>query len=80
MRGMDEAELLELVRQEGGLARLETLVRQLQAVGVRRGAGDPNGVVAAPMGSLYTSSGGGAAVTFWVKEGGGSGNTGWVAK
>ncbi len=44
------------------------------------GSGSPEGVVSAEEGSLYTSSAGGANVTFYVKESGGSGNTGWVAK
>lgn len=40
---------------------------------------DPNGNVAAPPGSLFLSSTGGAGATSWVKETG-TGNTGWVAK
>lgn len=43
------------------------------------GSGTPNGVLAAPVGSLYTDTGGGASTTLYVKESG-SGNTGWVAK
>ena len=44
-----------------------------------RGTGSPEGVVAAPIGSLYTRTDGGAGTTLYVKESG-TGNTGWVAK
>lgn len=44
------------------------------------GSGSPEGVVAAPVGSLYTSTGGGASTTLYVKTGGGGGTTGWTAK
>lgn len=43
------------------------------------GTGTPEGVLTAPVGSLYTRSDGGAATTLYVKETG-AGNTGWVAK
>lgn len=43
------------------------------------GAGSPEGVVAAGIGSTYRRTDGGAASTFYVKEAG-TGNTGWVAK
>lgn len=42
-----------------------------------KGAGSPEGVVSAPVGSTYTRTDGGAGTTFYVKESG-SGNTGWV--
>ena len=41
------------------------------------GAGDPETVVAAPVGSLFSRTDGGAGSTLYVKEGGGNGNTGW---
>lgn len=41
--------------------------------------GSPEGVLAAPVGSLYSRTDGGAATSFYVKESG-TGNTGWVAK
>ncbi|QPB10366.1 hypothetical protein AbSZ3_01 [Acinetobacter phage Ab_SZ3] len=47
---------------------------------IRTGVGAPEGVQASPVGSLYLRSGGGAATTLYVKESGGTGNTGWVAK
>ena len=43
------------------------------------GAGTPEGAVTAPVGSMYTSTNGGAGTTLYVKESG-TGNTGWVAK
>ncbi len=43
------------------------------------GAGSPEGVVTAIIGSLYTRLNGGAGTTLYVKESG-TGNTGWVAK
>ena len=41
--------------------------------------GSPEGVVAAPVGSVRMRSDGGAGTSFYVKESG-AGNTGWVAK
>jgi len=43
------------------------------------GAGSPEGVVTAPVGSLYSRSDGGAGTSLYVKESGSS-NTGWVGK
>jgi hypothetical protein len=43
------------------------------------GAGSPNGVVTANIGSLYLNNTGGANTSLWIKESGTS-NTGWVAK
>lgn len=43
------------------------------------GAGSPEGVVQASVGSLYTRTDGGASTTLYIKESG-TGNTGWVAK
>lgn len=43
------------------------------------GSGTPEGNVAAPVGSTYRRSDGGAGTSFYVKESG-SGNTGWVGK
>jgi hypothetical protein len=43
------------------------------------GFGDPEGVVSAPVGSIYTRRDGGSNTTLYVKESG-SGNTGWTAK
>jgi hypothetical protein len=43
------------------------------------GSGSPEGVVSAPVGSIYTRSDGGPGSTLYVKESG-DGATGWVAK
>ena len=43
------------------------------------GAGSPEGVVTAPIGSIYSRSDGGLLTSFYVKESG-AGNTGWAAK
>ena len=43
------------------------------------GAGSPESVVTAPVGSLYSRSDGGLLSSLYVKESG-SGNTGWAAK
>lgn len=44
------------------------------------GTGSPQGTVAAPVGSLYLRSDGGAGTTLYVKQSGASSNTGWVGK
>lgn len=46
----------------------------------RSGDGSPEGLVEAPLGTRYTNRLGGAGTTLYVKEGGGSGNTGWAGK
>ncbi len=43
------------------------------------GSGSPEGVVTAPVGSLYTRTDGGSGTTLYVKESG-TGDTGWTAK
>lgn len=43
------------------------------------GAGSPEGVVTAAVGSMYSRTDGGAGTSLYVKESG-SGNTGWVGK
>ncbi len=43
------------------------------------GSGSPEGMLSAPVGSLYTRDDGGRGTTLYVKERG-SGNTGWVSK
>lgn len=46
---------------------------------ISSGTGSPEGVLAAPVGSLFTRTDGGEATTLYVKESG-AGDTGWVAK
>lgn len=48
-------------------------------VKVRSGAGSPEGVLAAPVGSMWLRTDGGAATTLYIKESGTTA-TGWVAK
>jgi hypothetical protein len=43
------------------------------------GSGSPEGVLVAPIGTLYTNLSGGASTTLYVKTSG-TGNTGWTAK
>jgi hypothetical protein len=46
---------------------------------VLRGSGDPEGVVTAPVATLFLRTDGGTSTTLYVKETG-TGNTGWVPK
>ena len=46
----------------------------------RKGTGDPTGVVGAPVGSIWSRTDGGVGTTLYVKESGGGGTSGWVAK
>ena len=46
---------------------------------VLRGAGAPNGLVVGAQGDIYERTDGGAATSLYVKESGGTSNTGWVA-
>lgn len=46
---------------------------------IQSGTGDPEGVVTAPVGSLFLRTDGGASTTLYVKTSG-AGNTGWAAK
>jgi hypothetical protein len=50
------------------------------AATIRSGTGDPEGVVAAPVGSLFLRSDGGTGTTLYVKETGAATSSGWVAK
>jgi hypothetical protein len=46
---------------------------------IQSGSGSPEGVLTAPIGSMWLRTDGGAGTTLYVKESG-AGNTGWVAK
>tara|TARA_R110000868_G_scaffold7531_4_gene40610 strand:+ start:2371 stop:4017 length:1647 start_codon:yes stop_codon:yes gene_type:complete len=46
---------------------------------ITSGTGSPEGVVTAPVGSLFLRTNGGAGTTLYIKESG-TGNTGWAAK
>lgn len=45
----------------------------------KSGTGSPEGVLAAPIGTLYVNLSGGTSTTLYVKTSG-TGNTGWTAK
>ncbi len=62
----------------GWFAALRAAVNALDA-GTRSGTGSPEGVLAAPIGTIYRRTNGGAGSTLWVKEAG-AGATGWSAK
>lgn len=49
-------------------------------VKVISGTGSPAGVVAAPVGSMFLRSDGGAGTSLYVKESGAATNAGWVGK
>jgi hypothetical protein len=44
------------------------------------GTGNPNNVITAPIGSIYSNLSGGVNQTLWIKESGNNTNTGWIAK
>lgn len=58
---------------------LNAILAEIDARLPLTGTGSPAGVVAAPVGRLYTREDGGANTTLYVKESG-TGTTGWVAK
>lgn len=47
---------------------------------VSSGTGSPEGVVTAPVGSIYMRTDGGAGTSFYVKQSDPTGNSGWVGK
>lgn len=61
-----------------GLTGLRS-VRDETPGGVSSDNGSPEGVIASPVGSLYSRADGGAGTSLYVKEAG-AGNVGWVAK
>lgn len=66
----------------GGVDRTLTSYQDLgdvQGLVDMAGTGSPEGVVTAPVGSVYRRSDGGANTTLYVKQSG-TGNTGWVGK
>jgi hypothetical protein len=68
--------ILSPVKIAGSITGKSVVVGTAQ---ILSGSGSPEGVVSAPMGSLYLNTLGGANNTMWVKEVG-SGSTGWTAK
>ena len=66
----------ELRRLEG---ELQSTYKFSNNVTVSTGRGTPEGVVSAPIGSMYLREDGGAGSSLYIKESGTS-NTGWAAK
>lgn len=66
--GIDSA-----INLNGGILKLDSGLQ------VRSGSGSPEGVITAPVGSLFLRSNGGVGTTLYIKESG-VGNTGWAAK
>ena len=64
----------EITGMSGGIMNMF-----LRTIKLTSGSGAPEGVVTAPIGSLYLRSDGGTSTTLYVKQSG-TGNTGWVAK
>lgn len=58
----------------------EVVTANVLAALILRGTGNPEGAVAATQGTIYLDSTGGLGATLYVKEDGGTGNTGWVVK
>jgi hypothetical protein len=82
----DSSEVLSLLSSRAGAAvrtfalgtDLNFSVNGTSAI-FTSGSNSPEGVITAPVGSIYTRTNGSANTTLYVKESG-SGNTGWVAK
>lgn len=75
---------IRMVAQDANFVNVQTelMVRRGDAFQqglILMGTGSPEGVVAAPVGAIYTRNDGGAGTTLYIKESG-TGNTGWVAK
>ena len=74
---MDLEEFAKLIAAQS--RRIAALERAASRGQIIKGTGAPNGVITAPVGSLYARTDGGTGTTLYVKETG-TGNTGWVAK
>jgi len=71
---------IEAIETELGVNPSGTFATVALAVGLlRSGAGSPEGVVTANVGTIYLRSDGGTSTTLYVKTSG-TGNTGWTAK
>jgi len=79
--GTGVADILKFIRKTAADAYEVADVVALPTGGptITSGSGTPEGVVTAPVGSLFLRTDGGASTSVYVKESG-SGNTGWVAK
>jgi hypothetical protein len=65
-------------RYTGGAGNA-AIIDSTSGASIRWGAGSPEGVVTAPVSSVFVRTDGGAVTTLYIKESG-AGNTGWVAK
>lgn len=72
-----EAELSSWIKRELDRSRLPILVRQLQERVPLVGEGSPEGIIVAPLSSLYQDTLNGE---LWVKESEPTPDTGWVMK
>ena len=71
---------IEAIETELGVNPSGTFTTVAAAVGLlRSGAGSPEGVVTAGVGTIYLRTDGGVSTTLYVKTSG-AGNTGWTAK
>lgn len=81
--GLSGSELVEAV--QGGTSvritvnQIASVRASMDGVVLMSGLGSPEGVMSAPVGSLYTRTDGTAGATLYVKESG-DGLTGWAAK
>jgi hypothetical protein len=75
---LNDAPLMEMLG-DSALAIRPPLLLGSKDTAIRTGQGDPNGKVAAPVGSLYLRIDGGPGSTMYVKERG-TGPEGWAAK
>jgi hypothetical protein len=70
-----------LVQREEGVVLTSLITRPVSdEVRILSGSGSPEGVVSAIEGSIFLRRAGSTGTSFYVKESGGTGNTGWVAK
>lgn len=75
----DDLSLLIKAGLSSATVRAPTINLANSSVGITVSSGSPEGTFAAPVGSLYMRTDGGAGTTLYVKQSG-TGNTGWVGK
>lgn len=80
-KAVDKDYLLDFVNKElvPTVERLRLALSALLGT-LKTGEGDPEGVVEAPVGSIYQRTDGGAGTSVYFKESGGSTSAGWQAK
>lgn len=75
----DDLSLLLKAGLSSATVRAPTINLANSSVGITVSSGSPEGAFAAPVGSIYLRTDGGAGTTLYVKQSG-TGNTGWVGK